>query len=91
MRCFCVVQKQKGVAGAMIEALRGYAKYQRTPIRMTSWGKCAPLKLIAIVSLPHDAPLLTAEDHTPNGVKCKFATKPANELLQYITRLQEMS
>src|SRR5215813_286031 len=28
--------------------LRGYATYQRTPIRITSGGKCAPLKLIAM-------------------------------------------
>src|SRR2546428_9692191 len=31
--------------------LNGYATYQRTPMRMTSLGKCAPLKLIAIVAL----------------------------------------
>jgi hypothetical protein len=31
---------------------------------MTSLGKWAPLKLIAIVVLPHDVPLLTAGDHT---------------------------
>src|SRR5262245_34893685 len=30
--------------------LSGYATYQRTPMRMTSGGKCAPLKLIAIVA-----------------------------------------
>src|SRR5215471_3166068 len=30
--------------------LSGYATYQRTPIRMTSLGKWAPLKLIAIVA-----------------------------------------
>src|SRR5215471_11588386 len=28
--------------------LKGYATYQRTPIRITSGGKCAPLKLIAM-------------------------------------------
>src|SRR5262245_39431134 len=28
--------------------LSGYATYQRIPIRMTSGGKCAPLKLIAM-------------------------------------------
>lgn len=30
--------------------LKGYARYQRTLMSMTSLGKCAPLKLIAIVS-----------------------------------------
>jgi hypothetical protein len=43
---------------------------------MMSCGKWAPLKLIAIVMLPHDAPLVMKEDHTANGLKCKFATKP---------------
>jgi hypothetical protein len=42
---------------------------------MTSWGQCASLQLIAIVSLPYDALLLTVEDDTPNGLKYKFATK----------------
>src|SRR5215475_11437288 len=32
--------------------LSGYATYQRTPMRMTSGGKWAPLKLIDIVTLP---------------------------------------
>jgi hypothetical protein len=44
--------------------LSGYAKYQRTPMRMTSGGKWAPLKQIAIVALPHDARLLREEDDT---------------------------
>src|SRR6516164_2654189 len=52
--------------------LSGYATYQRTPIRMTSLGKWAPLKLIAIVALPHDVPLLTAGDHTVNRLKEKL-------------------
>src|SRR5215510_11769929 len=56
--------------------LSGYATYQRTPIRMTSGGKCAPLKLIAIVSLPHEVPLIIERDHTANGLKGKFATEP---------------
>src|SRR5918911_237980 len=30
--------------------LSGYATYQRTPIKMTSGGKWAPLKLIAIAA-----------------------------------------
>src|SRR6266436_7868552 len=55
---------------------RGYARYHRTPIRMMSCGKWAPLQLIAIVVLPHDAPLVMKGDHTANGLKCKFATKP---------------
>jgi transposase-like protein len=42
---------------------------------MTSVGKCAPLKLIAIVSPPHDALLAMEGDPTANGLKCKFATK----------------
>src|SRR6266850_8521093 len=36
--------------------LNGYAKYQRTPVRMISCGKWAPLKLTGIVSLPLVAP-----------------------------------
>jgi hypothetical protein len=43
---------------------------------MTSGGKCAPLKLIAIVVLPHDVPLVMEEDHTAKGLKRKLATKP---------------
>src|SRR5262249_7637179 len=35
--------------------------YQRPPIRMTFGGKWAPLQLIAIVTLPHDAQLLREE------------------------------
>src|SRR4029453_14897945 len=60
--------------------LSGYATYQRTPIRMTSGGKCAPLKLIAIVVLPHDVPLVMEEDHTAKGLKRKLATKPDDGL-----------
>src|SRR5262249_36258470 len=59
--------------------LSGYATYQRTPMRMTSWGKWAPLKLIAIVLLPHDGPLVMEGDHTANGLKGKLATKPVTE------------
>src|SRR5262245_39559333 len=50
--------------------------YQRTPISMTAGGKCAPLKLIAIVVLPHDVPSVMEEDHTAKGLKGKLATKP---------------
>jgi hypothetical protein len=32
-------------------------------------GKCAPLKLIAIVALPHASPLLIGGDHTANHLK----------------------
>jgi hypothetical protein len=32
--------------------------------------------LIAIVSLPHDVPLVSEGDHTANGLKGKLATKP---------------
>src|SRR5215813_8085643 len=60
--------------------LSGYATYQRTPIRMTSGGKCAPLKLIAIVVLPHDVALVMEGDHTANGRKGKLATKPLRAL-----------
>jgi hypothetical protein len=49
--------------------LSGYATYQRTPIRITSGGKWAPLKSIAIVALPHDARLLREEDHTSKCLK----------------------
>ena len=38
--------------------------------------KWAPLKLIAIVVLPHDALLVMGGDHAANGLKCKFATEP---------------
>jgi hypothetical protein len=47
---------------------------------MTSGGKCAPLKLIAIVVLPHDVPLVMEEDHTAKGLKRKLATKPDDDL-----------
>src|SRR5215471_21558787 len=56
--------------------LSGYATDHRTPMRMTSGGKWAPLKLIAIVLLPHDVPLVMKGDHTVNGLKGKLATKP---------------
>src|SRR5436309_2587893 len=56
--------------------LSGYATDQRTPMRMTSWGKWAPLKLIAIVLLPHDVSLVIEGDHTANSLKGKLATKP---------------
>jgi len=46
---------------------------------MTSGGKCAPLKLIAIVSLPHALPLIIAQEHTANSLKGKLATKPFYE------------
>src|SRR5262249_53264419 len=60
--------------------LSGYATYQRTPIRMTSLGKCAPLKLIAIVVLPQDRPLVMEGDHTAHGLKGKLATKPLRDV-----------
>src|SRR5262252_6560220 len=49
--------------------LKGYATYQRTPMRMISGGKWAPLKLIVIVALPHDARLLREEDDTSKRLK----------------------
>jgi hypothetical protein len=49
--------------------LSGYATYQRTPIRIISWGKWAPLKLIAIVVLLDDTLLVMEGDHTANGLK----------------------
>jgi hypothetical protein len=49
--------------------LSGYATYQRIPMRITSGGKWAPLKLIAIVALPHDARLLREEDDTSKRLK----------------------
>src|SRR5262249_38828545 len=49
--------------------LSGYATYQRTPIRITSGGKWAPLKLIAIIAFPHDARLLREEDDTSKRLK----------------------
>src|SRR4029453_9488125 len=44
--------------------LSGYATYQRTPISMISLGKWAPLKLTAIVALPHDALVVMKGNHT---------------------------
>jgi hypothetical protein len=38
-------------------------------MRMISGGKWAPLKLIAIVALPHDARLLREEDDTSKRLK----------------------
>jgi hypothetical protein len=49
--------------------LSGYATYQRTPMRMTSGGKWAPLKLIAIVALPPQSPWVIGGDHTANHFK----------------------
>src|SRR5215471_3406430 len=60
--------------------LSGYATYQRPPMSMTSWGKWAPLKLIAIVALPHDGPLLTGENHTANRLKEKLRQNPCASL-----------
>src|SRR4029450_3245303 len=64
--------------------LSGYAIYQRTPMRMTSLGKWAPLKLIAIVALPHAAPWVIEGEHTANGLKGKFATEP----ISFVTHVQ---
>src|SRR5262250_1247107 len=61
--------------------LSGYATYQRTPMRITSGGKWAPLKLIAIVALPLCAPWVTEGDHTPKWPQRKLATKPAGDLI----------
>ena len=58
-------------------------------MRMTSLGKCAPLKLIATVSLPHASALLMEWDHTSNGHTCKFATQPYFFTNQYLTANQK--
>src|SRR5882724_10535383 len=63
--------------------LSGYATYQRIPIRMISGGKCAPLKRIAIVLLPHDVPLVMEGDHTAKenlrqNLKLRFHCLPAH-------------
>jgi hypothetical protein len=42
---------------------------------MTALGKWAPLKLIAIVALPHASPLVIAGEHTAHGLNGKLATK----------------
>src|SRR5215468_8270226 len=55
--------------------LSGYATYQRTPIRMTSFGKWAPLKLIAIVSLPHASPLVIEGEHTAKSPQMKICDR----------------
>ena len=49
-------------------------------MRMISGGKWAPLKLIAIVVLLHDVLLVMEGDHTANGLKYNFATKPLEGL-----------
>lgn len=36
------------------------------PMRMISGGKCAPLKLTDMISLPHEFALLVEGDHTAN-------------------------
>src|SRR5262245_4287501 len=51
------------------------------PSKMTSGGKWAPLKLIAIVALPHEVPLVIEGDHTANGLTGKFATEPSDVLV----------
>jgi hypothetical protein len=50
---------------------------------MTTGGKCAPLKLIAIVSLPHALPLIIEGEHTANGLNGKLATK-STFFLRYV-------
>jgi hypothetical protein len=42
---------------------------QRPLMRMTSWGTCVPLKLIAIASLPQAPPVVMEGEHTANRVK----------------------
>src|SRR5882672_7916265 len=53
-------------------------------MRMTSWGKWAPLKLTAIVALPHVAWWVTGGEHTLKRLKGKFATKPSHLQLRVI-------
>src|SRR5215470_15362374 len=62
--------------------LSGYATYQRTPMRMTSGGKWAPLKLIAIVALPHDARWLREEDDTSKRLKEKLRQNPCGLVVE---------
>jgi hypothetical protein len=70
--------------------LKGYAKYQRTPVRMISCGKWAPLKLTGIVSLPLVAPRSQREiipqiasnkncDRTPASPRPASASGPADQ------------
>lgn len=40
-----------------------------TVMRMTSWGTCAPLKLIAIAPLPQASPVVLEGEHTANRLK----------------------
>src|SRR5215468_7681477 len=61
--------------------LSGYATYQRIPMRITSRGKWAPLKSIAIVALPHDARLPREEDDTSKRLKQKLRQNPVASLL----------
>src|SRR5262252_8675261 len=63
--------------------LSGYATYQRSPIRITSGGKCAPLKLIAIVSLPHEVSLVMEGNHTANGLKENLRQNPSDACQGY--------
>jgi hypothetical protein len=51
-------------------------------MRMISGGKWAPLKLLAIVVLPHDVLWVMEGDHTANGLKYNFATKPLIDLIE---------
>jgi hypothetical protein len=46
---------------------QGIGHVHRTPIRMMSFGKWAPLKLIAIIVLPRCLPWITGGDHTSKG------------------------
>src|SRR5262245_11996388 len=48
--------------------LSGYATYQRTPVRMISCGKWAPLKFTATSFLPLSSRWMTKGDHTSNGL-----------------------
>src|SRR5215813_7779567 len=47
---------------------------------MISCGKWAPLKLIAMVALPHETPLVMAGDHTANRFKRKLRQSPRDPI-----------
>jgi hypothetical protein len=59
-------------------------------MRMISGGKWAPLKLIAIVVLLHDVLLVMEGDHTANGLKYNFATKPKHFHCMPVYRILRM-
>jgi hypothetical protein len=59
----------EGGVATQWRVLRGYATYHRTPVRITSLGKWAPLKLRAIGLLPLSSRWIMEGDRTSDGLK----------------------